>query len=120
MTIARQQLARRGEQHVAQHLTRQGYRVLGLNVRAGRLELDVVAERGGLVVVCEVRSRSTDRYGTPAETINHAKIARVRAATRAWLSREGRLGQAVRLDAAALTFDGAQGQPRMEYYEGAL
>ncbi|MCB9627334.1 MAG: YraN family protein [Sandaracinaceae bacterium] len=120
MTIERQQLARRGEQYVAQHLVRQGYRLLGLNVRAGRLELDVVAERNGVLVVCEVRSRTSDRYGTPAETINRAKVARVREATRQWLRREGRSGQAVRLDAAALTFDGVRGQPRMEYYEGAL
>ena len=120
MTIQRQALARRGEECVARHLARQGYQVLGMNVRAGRLELDVVAERDGLLVVCEVRSRSTDRYGSPAETIGYKKVQRVRQATRAWMSREGRSGQPVRLDAAALVFDRGAAAPRMEYYEGAL
>lgn len=106
---------------MAEYLVRRGFRVIGMNVRAGRLELDVVAERRGLVVVCEVRARSSDRFGSPAETIDYRKVARVREATRRWLEREGRLGQAVRLDAAALTFDGPQATVgRMEYYEGAL
>lgn len=120
MTVARQEMARRAEQLVAQHLMRKGFRIVGMNVRAGRLELDVVAERDGLLVVCEVRARQSDRYGTPGETISHVKIARVREATRLWMYKEGRGGQAVRLDAAALTFDGPGGAPRMEYYEGAL
>ena len=85
MTIQRQALARRGEECVARHLARQGYQVLGMNVRAGRRELDVVAERDGLLVVCEVRSRSTDRYGSPAETIGYKKVQRVRQATRVWM-----------------------------------
>jgi putative endonuclease len=120
MTIARQEMARRAEQHVARHLEGQGFRIVGMNVRAGRLELDVVAERAGLLVVCEVRARTSDRFGSPGETISHVKIARVREATRVWMRKEGRTGQAVRLDAAALTFDGPGGAPRMEYYEAAL
>ena len=55
MTIARQEMARRAEQHVARHLEGQGFRIVGMNVRAGRLELDVVAERAGLLVVCDPR-----------------------------------------------------------------
>ena len=82
MTIARQEMARRAEQHVARHLEGQGFRIVGMNVRAGRLELDVVAERAGLLVVCEVRARTSDRFGSPGETISHVKIARVREAVR--------------------------------------
>ena len=86
-------------------------------MRVGRLELDVVARRGSLVVVCEVRSRSSARPVFPAETISGKKLARVRRATAMWLRRE-KLGRVLaRIDAAAVVFDGPGGEPRFEYYE---
>ena len=98
-------------------LEKRGFEICGRNVRVGRLELDVIARCGMLVVVCEVRSRANARPVFPAETIGATKLARVRRATAAWL-REQRLGPVrVRIDAAAVVFDGHGGEPRIEYYE---
>ncbi len=86
-------------------------------MRVGRLELDVVARRGSLLVVCEVRSRTNARPVFPAETIGRKKLERVRRAT-AILLRERKLGRVhARIDAAAVVFDGRDGEPRVEYYE---
>ncbi len=86
-------------------------------MRVGRLELDVIARRGTLIVVCEVRSRAKARPVFPAETIVGKKLARVRRATALWL-REQRLGRVhARIDAAAVVFDEPDGEPRIEYYE---
>ena len=86
-------------------------------MRVGRLELDVVASRGSLLVVCEVRSRTNARPVFPAETIGRKKLERVRRATAIWL-REQKLGRVhARIDAAAVVFDGPDGEPRIEYYE---
>ncbi len=113
----RSELARRGESLVAQRLARQGFTILGLNVRVGPLELDVVARRGPLVVVCEVRSRSGVQPVHPAETIRGKKLERVRRATAIWL-RKQKLGSVqVRIDAAAVTFEAQDGEPRIDYYE---
>ena len=74
-------------------------------MRVGRLEL------------CEVRSRTKGDPVHPAWTINRKKLERVRRATAMWL-REQKLGRVrVRIDAAAVTFDGPYGEPRVEYYE---
>ena len=110
-------LARRGEELVASLLEERGFQICGRNVRVGRLELDVIARRGSLVVVCEVRSRSSARPVFPAETIGGKKLARVRRATAMWL-RKHKLGRVhARIDAAAVVFDGPGGDPRVEYYE---
>jgi len=110
-------LARRGEELVASLLEQRGFEICGRNVRVGRLELDVIARRGMLVVVCEVRSRAKARPVFPAETIRGKKLARVRRATAVWL-RAQRLGPVrTRIDAAAVVFDGPGGEPRIEYYE---
>jgi putative endonuclease len=98
-------------------LETRGFEICGRNVRVGRLELDVIARRGMLVVVCEVRSRAKSRPVFPAETIGATKLARVRRATAVWL-RERRLGPVLtRIDAAAVVFDGPGGEPQIEYYE---
>ena len=115
--IERRDLARRGEELVAALLEQRGFAICGRNVRVGRLELDVIARRGSLIVVCEVRSRRRARPVFPAETIGHKKLSRVRRATAIWL-RQQKLGRVhARIDAAAVVFDGPEGEPRIEYYE---
>jgi putative endonuclease len=115
--FSKRTVARRGEDLVASLLEERGFTICGRNVRVGRLELDVIARRGWLVVVCEVRSRTRARPVFPAETIGREKLARVRRATAIWLRKQN-LGRVhARIDAAAVVFDGPAGEPRIEYYE---
>jgi putative endonuclease len=100
------------------HLCAQGFEIVARNARVGRLELDVVARRGGLFVFCEVRSRSSDRLMTPAQSIDPRKVARVRQAAAMWL-RSARSGpMQVRFDVASVLFDVPEG--RLNYLEGAF
>lgn len=115
---ARAELGRRAESLVAEYLEAHGFVVLGRNVRVGRLEMDIIARKRGLVVVCEVRALSSDRLMSPAHTIDAGKVQRVRRAAAQWL-REAKLGAVdLRFDAAAVIFDTPDG--RIEYYEGAF
>ena len=63
--IAQYRLAngRRGEEIASEWLTERGFQIVGTNVRVGRSELDIIAERGSLVVICEVRTRSAGGFG---------------------------------------------------------
>jgi putative endonuclease len=111
-------LGRRAEQLAAEYLERAGFAVLARNAREGHLEMDVIARRGGLIVFCEVRSRSDDRFISPAHTITPVKIHRLRQAAAIWL-RKAELGQVeVRFDAACVVFDTPEG--RLTYYEAAF
>ena len=115
---ARAELGRRAETLTANHLEQLGFTLLARNARLGRLELDIIARRGQLVVFCEVRSRTDDRFISPADTITSVKIRRLRQAATLWL-RQAKLGSVdVRFDAACVVFDVPQG--RLTYYEGAF
>jgi putative endonuclease len=117
-SLARKLLGARAEQLACDHLCALGFEIVARNARVGRLELDVVARRGPLMVFCEVRSRSNDRLMTPAQTINHRKITRVRQAATLWL-RSSRPGPVqMRFDVASVTFDVPEG--RLNYLEGAF
>ena len=119
MSNERLRTGRSAEALVASYLVRQGYEILDRNVRVGRLELDLVAKRGDLIIVCEVRSRSSGRFGPAVATITQEKIRRIRRATRLFLARHGVWPREVRLDAAAVTFTG-NAEPRIDYFENAL
>jgi putative endonuclease len=114
----RPELGRRAEALVAAYLERMGFAILERNARLGHLELDLIARRGGLLVFCEVRARSNDRFISPAHTITPVKIQRLRQAAVLWL-RQARLGHVeVRFDAACVVFDRPEG--RLTYYEAAF
>jgi putative endonuclease len=82
----RQHLGRTGEAAAARFLASRGYRIVARNVRADRVEIDLVARRGGLLVFVEVKARSSERYGSPAEAVDLRKQRRLRRGARAWLA----------------------------------
>ncbi len=86
-------------------------------MRVGRLELDVIARRGSLVVFCEVRARMHDGIAAPWQSIDRAKIARLKRAARAFLA-DARLGSvSVRFDVASVVL----GPPtRIDYFDEAF
>ena len=114
---ARARLGRAAEALIADRLTSEGFMLLGRNVRVGRLELDLIAQREGLIVFCEVRARAHDRFVAPAATMDPRKVARVKAAASQWLRSNRPTRRDVRFDVAAVVFDVPGG--RVEYYEGA-
>lgn len=70
---ARARLGRSGEDLAAAYYRRRGYDVLDRNYRCAGGELDLVLRRGRVVVFCEVKTRSGDRYGTPIEAVQSSE-----------------------------------------------
>jgi len=62
-----------------------GYRVLYRNYWTARGEIDLICRCGELLVFVEVRTRSSEEFGRPAESIDAAKQESVRHAARRYL-----------------------------------
>ncbi len=86
MTTSRE-LGGRAEIMAARYLEAQGYRIVARNHRCEGGEIDLVAYDGAVLCFVEVRSRKTDEYGHPLETISRQKIQRVARAARDYLDR---------------------------------
>lgn len=113
----RAELGRRGENATAALLEERGFAIVARNARVGRLEIDLIATRGRLLVFCEVKTRRTDAYGSPVEAITRDKAVRVRRAGYAW-ARDNARGMKLRFDAAAVVMRG--GDISIDYYEDAF
>lgn len=116
---AKDVLGRRGEDLAVEYLTDHGLVVLSRNWRCRDGELDVVATDQDRLVVCEVKTRSTDWFGEPAEAVNGKKAARIRRVTQAWLATYSVKWVEVRFDVVSVV--AAPGRPvTVAHYEGAF
>jgi putative endonuclease len=102
VTQARRALGASGEDLVAEWYEARGYRVLDRNWRCRTGELDIVAGRGGLVVFCEVKTRSSVAFGMPAEAVTRAKQTRLRRLGAQWLGQSGAHAGELRFDVACV------------------
>lgn len=106
---AKDALGRSGEQAAAEYLESCGLRLLDRNWRCAGGEIDIVAAERYALVVCEVKTRSGMRYGSPLEAVSRAKRARLRRLAVQWLNAHGIRFDEVRIDVIGLVYDGAGG-----------
>ncbi|MDC8105999.1 YraN family protein [Chryseobacterium sp. PTM-20240506] len=62
------------EDFAVEHLQRNGYKILARNYRFQRAEIDIISEIKNLIVVIEVKARSTDAFMLPQEAVTKTKI----------------------------------------------
>jgi len=107
-----------GEDAAAELLRKAGYRIVARNHRCSRGEVDVIAEKGDLLVFVEVRTRATAAFGGPEETVGTRKQRRVVAAARDYLAQRRGPPKAARFDVIAVV-DGPAG-PALTHFENAF
>jgi len=98
------ELGKAGEAAAADYLAARGWTILGRNVRFGRKEVDLVAERGGILAFVEVKCRRGRIHGHPMEAITPHKQREIAHVARGWL--RGRAippGLTIRFDAVAIS-----------------
>ena len=112
-------LGRQGEDLAAAYLADRGLVLLSRNWRCRDGELDLVVTDGDILVVCEVKTRSTDEFGDPAEYVSPIKALRIKRATRAWLRRYRAGWCDVRFDVVAILWP-PDAEPELCHHRGAF
>lgn len=67
-----------GERAVAFCLAKRGFRILGMNVHTRWGEVDIIAERQGVIHAIEVKTRRSNLYGTAAEGLTKKQFTRIK------------------------------------------
>lgn len=114
MSDRRRALGASGEDAVASWYRDRGYEVVVRNWRCREGELDLVVRDGRAFVFCEVKTRTSDAFGVPAEAVNRAKQERLRRLAARWLTEAPIRPREIRFDVASVMGD------RIEVLEGAF
>ena len=84
--ISRSQTGMQGEVAATEYLRKNGYLICARNWRQGRYEIDIVAQKAGVLHIIEVKTRRAGSLLKPEETITPTKAAALRKAAAAYLS----------------------------------
>jgi putative endonuclease len=95
---AKDALGQQGEQLAATFLAQAGLTILDRNWRCKQGEIDIVALDGRTLVICEVKTRSGVRFGTPLEAITRQKAWRLRKLAVLWVNAHGLIFETIRID----------------------
>jgi len=102
MDRSRVALGEWGESKVARHYQAAGYAVVDRNWRVKGGELDLVLVRGDEIVFCEVKTRSSNRFGHGLEAVGLRKQQFLRRTAMSWLDAHDQRGR-LRFDVASVT-----------------
>ena len=106
MSDARQAFGEVGERVAERWLRLHGWRVLQRRFRSGRRDIDLVAERDGLVAFVEVKARRGDRFGDPVEAVHWRKQRELARSAAVWIDRHGRPAESYRFDVIGVLVEG--------------
>jgi len=120
VTPSRRDLGDFGERVAAAHLEAKGYRILATRFRVREGEIDIVAQRGGLVVFAEVKTRRGDALGSAAEAIDGRKAQRLVTVAEAFGQQHPELPPERRIDLIAIDLDGAGRVLSVQHIENAI
>jgi putative endonuclease len=116
----RNALGAEGERRAADHLKGRGYRIVARNVRAGGVEMDVIARRGPLLVFVEVKTRRSRNQGLPEDAVDARKRARLIRGAAAWLHEHGQGVRRTRFDVIVCECDAHEQSWQLRHLEAAF
>ena len=90
--MSRNELGKIGEQLAARYLRNNGYKILSQNFRMGRYgEIDIIADKEGVLTFIEVKTRTSKRFGSPAESVTYDKQRKIRRVAEYYLMITGKM-----------------------------
>ena len=113
------QLASAGEDAAIHYLTTKGYTILHRNIRFPEGELDIVASFDRTLVFIEVKTRRTEKYGEPYQSVLEAKQRRQVAMASRFISLCRLQGIPLRFDVISIVLPPG-GEAKIEHIEGAF
>jgi putative endonuclease len=113
------QRGRWGEDLAVRHLERLGLTVIDRNWRSRTGEIDIIAgdAEADTVIFCEVKTRSSEDFGSPLAAVTPRKVRRLRALASEWMRSHDHHAREVRIDVIGIVLS-TRGAPSLEHLRG--
>src|SRR5438128_2068726 len=108
-----------GEDAAAKFLRKHKHRILERNYRAPGGEIDIIAREKNTIVFVEVRTRCSDRYAKPWETVGFRKRNNLRSAAKMYIRERSPRDCEYRFDVLSIVMDDSL-KPQIEWIQNAF
>lgn len=109
--------AKFGEDTAAQFLEKKGYKIIARNFHMRGGEIDIIAERDNTLIFVEVKTRTSNQFGTPFEAITPWKLRTMIKTAQVFIVTHPKLPQALRMDAIAVKISQNEKVKSIEHLE---
>ncbi|MCK9281132.1 MAG: YraN family protein [Melioribacteraceae bacterium] len=104
-----------GEKLAADFLQKKGYEIIRLNYRFHHGEIDLIAKENEVLVFVEVKTRLSDKYGSPITAISKSKLNQIRKIAEAYIAVNKIKDTDCRIDFIGILYK--NGEPEIEHIE---
>lgn len=108
-----------GEESACKFLRKAGCKIVQRNYRTPHGEIDIIAQQRKLTLFVEVRTRSSNHFAQPWETIGFRKRKHLRAAARYYIAEKAIYDSEVRFDVISITISDCV-KPEIEWIQNAF
>ena len=98
------ELGNKGEQLAVNYLINKGYKIVERNWRFQKAEIDIIATKDKILISVEVKTRSTNDFGSPQDFVTPKKIKLMVSAMNEYILNKD-LDIELRFDIVAITKD---------------
>lgn len=107
-------LGKKGEDLAVEFLIRKGYKIIERNFSKRYGEIDIVAKDGDTLVFIEVKTRTSNTFGSPLEAVTHWKIKSLVKTANFYKLRHPQLPDDMRIDVVAIDYSNNVERPKVE------
>ncbi len=119
MSDTKIQTGKSGEDEACVYLTAHGYRIRERNVKFKNGEIDIVAQEGRFICFIEVKTRSSEDYGSPFEAVAYYKQRKLSRLALTYLKYKQMLEASARFDVVAVLRK-SDGPPQIDLVKNAF
>ncbi|MDN3675549.1 YraN family protein [Flavobacterium branchiarum] len=95
------ELGKIGEELAVEYLQQNGYKILDTNWTFQKAEIDIIATKENILIIVEVKTRSSLEFGLPQDFVNPKKIQLLVKAVNAYID-DRKIDFEVRFDIVAI------------------
>lgn len=106
-----------GEDLACEFIKKKGYKIIERNFRKGYGEIDIVTVQGRILILVEVKTRTSIAYGTPIESIGYFKLNTLIKTAEFYSYLHPELPTALRIDAISVMLDANREVSYIEHIE---
>jgi len=106
-----------GEERAKKYLEDKGYKIIEQNYRTRYSEIDLVVEKHNILIFIEVRTKRSDIFFSPEESINQKKLKKLYWNAENYVGVNKYKGQ-YRIDAICIILNHNNSVKRIEHYKG--